>query len=66
MKNAVFWDVTLCGSFKNRRFGEPSASITRVTRNDELGTTLAVTINRRRQRALQELRKSYRVSEQRY
>jgi hypothetical protein len=21
MKNGVFWDVTLCGSFKNRRFG---------------------------------------------
>jgi hypothetical protein len=21
MKNAVFWDVTLCGSCKNRRFG---------------------------------------------
>jgi hypothetical protein len=21
MKNAVFWDVTPCGSFKNRRFG---------------------------------------------
>jgi hypothetical protein len=22
MKNAVFWDVALCGSCKNRRFGE--------------------------------------------
>jgi hypothetical protein len=22
MKNAVFWDVTPCGSCKNRRFGE--------------------------------------------
>jgi hypothetical protein len=22
MKNAVFWDVTLCGSCTNRRFGE--------------------------------------------
>jgi hypothetical protein len=21
MKNAVFWDVTLCGSCKNQRFG---------------------------------------------
>jgi hypothetical protein len=21
MKNGVFWDVTPCGSFKNRRFG---------------------------------------------
>jgi hypothetical protein len=21
MKKGVFWDVTLCGSFKNRRFG---------------------------------------------
>jgi hypothetical protein len=46
MKNGVFWDVTLCGSCKNRRFGELSASI-RVTRIGELGTTLAVTSNRR-------------------
>jgi hypothetical protein len=22
MKNAVFWDVMLCGSYKNQRFGE--------------------------------------------
>jgi hypothetical protein len=22
MKNDVFWDVTQCGSYKNRRFGE--------------------------------------------
>jgi hypothetical protein len=21
MKNGVFWDITLCGSSKNRRFG---------------------------------------------
>jgi hypothetical protein len=21
MKNAAFWDITPCGSFKNRRFG---------------------------------------------
>jgi hypothetical protein len=32
---------------KNRRFGETSASIIRVTRFGELGTTLAVTSNRR-------------------
>jgi hypothetical protein len=32
MKNAVFLDVTPCGSCKNRRFGG------RVTRIDELGT----------------------------
>jgi hypothetical protein len=25
MKNAVLWDVTECGSFKNRRFGGTSA-----------------------------------------
>jgi hypothetical protein len=39
MKNAVFWNVTLRGS------EEPSASIIRVTRIDELGTKLAVTSN---------------------
>jgi hypothetical protein len=39
MKNGVFWDVTQCGSYKN--------SIIRVTRITELGTTLAVTSNRR-------------------
>jgi hypothetical protein len=39
MKNGVFWDVTPCGSCKNRSI--------RVTRIGELGTTLAVTSNRR-------------------
>jgi hypothetical protein len=47
MKNGVYWDVTLCGSCKNRRFGELSASFIRVTRIGELRTTLAVTSNRR-------------------
>jgi hypothetical protein len=41
MKNVVFWDVTPCGSCKNRRFGEPSASFIRVKRIGEIGTTLA-------------------------
>jgi hypothetical protein len=45
MKNAAFWDVTPYGSCKNRRFG--GLSIIRVTRIGELGTTLAVTKNRR-------------------
>jgi hypothetical protein len=43
MKNGVFWDVTPCGSCKNRRSEELSASFIRVTGIDELGTTLAVT-----------------------
>jgi hypothetical protein len=47
VKNAVFWDVTPCGSCKNRRIGGPSASIIKVTRIGELGLTLAVTSNRR-------------------
>jgi hypothetical protein len=47
MKNDVFWDVTLCGSCKNRRFGELSATFIRVTGIGQLGTTLAVTSNRR-------------------
>jgi hypothetical protein len=42
LKNGVFWDITPCGSCKNRRSEEPSAFI-RVTRIGELGTTLAVT-----------------------
>jgi hypothetical protein len=37
MKNGVFWDVTQCGSCKNPR----------STRIGELGTTLAITSNRR-------------------
>jgi hypothetical protein len=47
MKNGVFWNVTPCGSCKNRVSNELSASIIRVTRIGELGTTLAVTSNRR-------------------
>jgi hypothetical protein len=43
MKNAVFRDVTPCGSCKNRRFGRSTASVTRVEGIGELGTTLAVT-----------------------
>jgi hypothetical protein len=31
MKNAVFWDVTPCGSCKNRHFGRTSV-LTRATR----------------------------------
>jgi hypothetical protein len=47
MKNAIFWDVTLCGSCKDRLSEELSASFVSVTRIGELGTTLAVTRNRR-------------------
>jgi hypothetical protein len=50
MKNGVFWYVMPCGSYKNRSFGELSASFIRVTRIGELGTTLAVTSNRRKLR----------------
>jgi hypothetical protein len=41
----VFWDVTPCGSCKNRRFGKRSPSIIMVTRIGELGTALTVTSN---------------------
>jgi hypothetical protein len=44
MKNTVFCDVTSCGSCKNRRFGGRN-SIIRVTKIEELGTTLSVTSN---------------------
>jgi hypothetical protein len=46
MKNGVFWDVMPCGSCKNRRFLELSASFIKVTRIGQLGTTLAITNNR--------------------
>jgi hypothetical protein len=47
MKNAVFLDVTLCGSCNNRRFGGTYRLHNRVTRVGELRTTLAVTSNPR-------------------
>jgi hypothetical protein len=37
MKNAVFWDMTPCGSYKSRHFGERIVSIIRVERIRELG-----------------------------
>jgi hypothetical protein len=43
MKNAVFWDLTPSGSCKNDVSKERIASIIRVTRIGELGTTIAVT-----------------------
>jgi hypothetical protein len=46
VKNYVFWDVTPCGSCKNRVSEGLSASIIRVTGIGELGT-LAVISNRR-------------------
>jgi hypothetical protein len=43
MKNAVFLDVTPCGSCRNERLEEHIASIIKVKRISELGTTSAVT-----------------------
>jgi hypothetical protein len=43
IKNCFLWDVTSCGSCKNRLLEELSASIIRVTSLCELGTTLAAT-----------------------
>jgi hypothetical protein len=40
MKNAVSWDVTHCGSCKNRVSAELIATIINVKRIGELGTTL--------------------------
>jgi hypothetical protein len=48
MKNAVFWDVTLCSSGNNKRFGGTIASIIRAAQIGDLGTALAVTNNRSR------------------
>jgi hypothetical protein len=39
MKYAVIWDVTLCGTYKNRVLEEHIASIIRAERISELGTT---------------------------
>jgi hypothetical protein len=47
MKTGVFWDVTKCGLVRTDVSAELSASFIRVTRIGELGTTLAVTSNRR-------------------
>jgi hypothetical protein len=44
-KNAIFWDVTPCGSCKNRCFGGTWRRHIRMTIS-ELGTTLAVTSKR--------------------
>jgi hypothetical protein len=46
MKNGVFWDVRPC-DVRTEGSEELSSSIIRVTRIGELGTTLAVTSNRR-------------------
>jgi hypothetical protein len=47
MKNGVFWDVTRVALVRTDVSEELSASFIRVTRIGELGTTLAVTSNRR-------------------
>jgi hypothetical protein len=47
MKNAIFWDVTPVAFVRTDVSEEHSASIIRVTRIGELGTTLAVSRNQR-------------------
>jgi hypothetical protein len=47
MKNGVFWDLTLVAFVRTDVSEEHSASFIRVTKSGELGTTLAVTSNRR-------------------
>jgi hypothetical protein len=46
-KYAVFWDIGRVALVRTDVSEEPSASIIRVTRNGEVGTTLAITSNRR-------------------
>jgi hypothetical protein len=46
LKNSAYWDITLFGSCDNRPLGGMYASIKRVTRIGDLGTTLAATSNR--------------------
>jgi hypothetical protein len=45
VKNGVFRDVTPCGFVRTDVLKELSASIIKVTRIGELGTTLAITSN---------------------
>jgi hypothetical protein len=59
MKNGVLWDVTPCGSCKNRRFGGTYRLLHQDDKIGELGTTLAATSNRRT------LRRKYGISSQR-
>jgi hypothetical protein len=47
MKNAVFWDVMHVTPVRTEVSEKRSASTIMVTRIGELGTTLAVTSNRR-------------------
>jgi hypothetical protein len=47
VKNAVFWDVTPCGSIRTDVSEELTAPIMRMTRIGELETALALTSNRR-------------------
>jgi hypothetical protein len=42
LKNGIFWDVTPCGSCKNRRFGGTSRLHHHSERISEIGTPLAV------------------------
>jgi hypothetical protein len=51
MKNAVFWDVTPCGSVRTDVSEECIVFIIRVTGIGELGATLVVTGNRSTLRA---------------
>jgi hypothetical protein len=46
MKNAVFWVAMSCDSCNNHISEVLSASIIKLTRIGEIGTTLAVTSNR--------------------
>jgi hypothetical protein len=41
MKNVVFWDITPCGCYKNRRFGGTHHLHYQVIRIGELGTILS-------------------------
>jgi hypothetical protein len=47
MKNGILWDVMLLALVRTDVSEELSASFIRMTRIGELGTTLAVTSNRR-------------------
>jgi hypothetical protein len=48
MKNVVLWDVTPCGSFKNRRCGGPYRLHLQGIIISELGTLALTSIARRK------------------
>jgi hypothetical protein len=44
VKNAVFWDVTLCGSYQCRRFGETSRILHQGEMNQQTDSEVLLSV----------------------